>query len=108
MPEGAGQHLLLRRHHLVQLNQNPIWIFSKRTADCAFFGFAQDVRGGGEFHPFRLEILIHGIKSLEPEPDMRNADLINFDALARRQFSFWRVFQRKWASQSRGKRPLNP
>src|SRR5437867_5458413 len=75
----------LRRYHLIELDEDAIWILDEGGVKRASLRFRPDMWGRGEFHPFALELCADRVQSLDPDPKVRNPDLIHLNAAACRR-----------------------
>src|SRR5437667_3581700 len=79
----------LRRYHLIELDEDAIWILDEGGVKRASLRFRPDMWGRGEFHPFALQLVADPVQSLDPDPKVRDADLVDLNARAG-----WRRAQR--------------
>src|SRR3989442_2665 len=79
--EGGG----LRRYHLIKLDEDAIRVLNEGSVKRASLRLRPDMWGRGEFHPFALELCADRVQSLDPDPKVRNPDLIHLNAAACRR-----------------------
>src|SRR5213594_3239964 len=79
--EGDGLH----RYHLIKLDENAIRILNEGSVKRASLRLRPDMWGRGKFHPFALELCADRVQSLDPDPKVRNPDLIHLNAAACRR-----------------------
>src|SRR5437667_866319 len=75
----------LRRYHLIELDEDAIWILDEGGVKRASLRFRPDMWGRGEFHPFALQLVADRVQSLDPDPKVRDADLVDLNARAGRR-----------------------
>src|SRR5438445_9517717 len=75
----------LRRYHLIELDEDAIRILNEGGVKRTGLRFRPDMWGRGESHAFALQLCADRIQSLDPDPEVRNPDLIHLNARAGRR-----------------------
>ena len=74
-------HLVL--YYFIKLNNHAIWVKRKSTAQFPGGRLEQRVRWYDKLYPFALEVFVDRIKTIDPEPNVRDPYLIGLNARAR-------------------------
>jgi len=78
-----SQALRLVLYYFIELNEHAVWVEGKSTANLPCGCLDQRVRWYDKFHPFPLEVFVERIKTIDPEPNVRDAYLIDLNTRAR-------------------------
>jgi hypothetical protein len=77
--------LSIAPYEFIELHDNPVRVEGKRTAHSPGGCLEEYVRWDDERYPFALKLCVDDIQVLDPETDMRDADLSGLNTRARRE-----------------------
>src|SRR5215813_2155105 len=75
----------LSRHHLLELNENAIRVLSEGAANPTSLRLRRRLRRHREGYAFALEFFVDRVQPLDPDSEVRDADLVDLNAAACRR-----------------------
>src|SRR6266849_3775765 len=89
-----SQALRLGLYYFIELNEYAVWVEGKSTANLPCGRLDQRVRWHDKFHPF--EVFVDRIKTMDPEPNVRDAYLIGLNTRARKMQRAFQISDRQF------------